>query len=252
MPPKSSAQHNPDRSRRRLLQSAIRLFSICGYHGVSVDQVVAAARINKRMVYHYFGSKEAIYQAALHEVYSRIEDIEFHAFEVGGTPREKLTRLLESYFRFLAENPEFTQFLLWENVEKGRRITKASHFLSKNPFTQRFRHIVEEGMRTGELRANLNVSHLLIHFIGLCFIYHSNRFSLSQSLNMDLADPKVREEGLRQVVSLVFGGISAPAGGKSGPAPGLPARTRGARAARNSLARAQAGLRRETRAAGSS
>ncbi len=210
MPPKSSARRNPERSRRRLLQAAIRLFSVRGYHGVSVDQIVAAARINKRMVYHYFGSKEAIYQAALHEVYGRIEDVEFHALEVDGTPREKLTRLLEGYFQFLAENPEFTQFLLWENVEQGRHITKVSHFLSKNPFTQRFRLLVKEGMRTGELRTNLNVSHLLIHFIGLCFIYHSNRFSLSQSLDMDLADAKVRAEGLRQVVSLVFEGISAP------------------------------------------
>src|SRR5438128_4832402 len=121
---KGMIHRNPDRTRARLLKSAIRLFAARGFHGVSVDQIVAAARINKRMVYHYFGSKESIYQAALHEVYGRIEDVEFHALENGVAPREKLNRLLKSYFVFLDDNPEFTQFLLWENVEKGRHIAK--------------------------------------------------------------------------------------------------------------------------------
>src|SRR5271170_2740779 len=95
---------NPDRTRRRLLQAAVRLFSERGYHGASVDQIVAAARVNKRMVYHYFGSKEAIYRAALLEVYNRIERLEFHAVEGVGQPREKLKRLLDSYFKFLHKN----------------------------------------------------------------------------------------------------------------------------------------------------
>src|SRR3954463_3684131 len=200
---KTVVQRNPDRTRRRLLDAAIRLFAARGYHGVAVDQIVASARINKRMVYHYFGSKEAIYQAALHEVYSRIEGIEFHALEKGVSPREKLAQLLKSYFAFLEDNPEFTQFLLWENVERGRHISKISHFLSKNPFIQRFQAVVKEGMKNGELRSDINVSHLLIQFIGLCFIYHSNRFSLSQSLNIDLANARVLDDGLRHVVALV-------------------------------------------------
>jgi hypothetical protein len=48
----------------------------------------------------------------------------------------------------------------------------------------------------------------LIHFIGLCFIYHSNRFSLSQSLNLDLGKVDVKKQGLKQVLALVFEGIS--------------------------------------------
>jgi AcrR family transcriptional regulator len=203
----TSVQRNPERSRRRLLTAAIRLFAARGFHGVSVDEIVAAARLNKRMLYHYFGSKEAIYQAALHDVYSRLEDVEFQVLDLELSPREKLDRLLRSYFAFLEGNPEFTQFLLWENADKGRHIAKANRFLSKNPFIQRFRQTVEEGIRAGELRPDLDVSHLLIHFIGLCFIYHSNRFSLSQSLKMDLADPRVRARGLQQVLVLAFDGI---------------------------------------------
>jgi AcrR family transcriptional regulator len=221
MPSAQPIQRNPDRTRRRILQAAIRLFANFGFHAVSVDQIVGKARVNKRMVYHYFGSKDALFEAALSEVYKRIEEIEFHAVERGRSPREKLSRLLESYFEFLDLEPEFTRLLQWENLEKGRHLTKENHLLTKNPFLARFRTIVEDGIATGEFRRDLDVAHLLIHFIGLCFIYHSNRFSLSQSLEMDLGDAKVKERGLNQVLSLVFDGIANPAAEKPPAAPEL-------------------------------
>jgi TetR/AcrR family transcriptional regulator len=201
-------QRNPDRTRRRLLSAAIRLFAKHGFHAVSVDEIVALAKVNKRMVYHYFGSKDALFEAALVEVYGRIESIEFHAIELGQTPREKLVRLLESYFDFLDAEPEFTRLLQWENLEKGRHLRKENHLLTKNPFFARFRGIVEDGMAAGEFRQDLDIPHLLIHFIGLCFIYHSNRFSLSQSLELDLGNVDVKKQGLRQVLTLVFEGIA--------------------------------------------
>ncbi|MEI6467168.1 MAG: TetR/AcrR family transcriptional regulator [Verrucomicrobiota bacterium] len=203
-----STARNPDRTRRRILQAAISLFAKQGFHAVSVDQIVGQAKVNKRMVYHYFGSKDALFEAALSEVYTRIEAIEFDAIERGRKPREQLSRLLESYFEFLDKEPEFTRLLQWENLEKGRHLTKENHLLTKNPFLNRFRAIVQAGVDSGEFRPDLDVTHLMIHFIGLCFIYHSNRFSLSQSLALDLGHAKVKERGLNQVLTLVFEGIS--------------------------------------------
>jgi TetR/AcrR family transcriptional regulator len=115
--------------------------------------------------------------------------------------------LLQDYFKFLDENPEFVRMLLWENLEKSRRSAGRQQNLSKNPFLERFREVVESGVREGQFRADVNVPHLVVHFIGLCFIYHSNRFSLSQSLSLDLSDAKVKAEGLKQVLALVFEGI---------------------------------------------
>lgn len=210
MSSKTPVQRNPDRTRRRILQAAIRLFAMHGFHAVSVDEIVARARVNKRMVYHYFGSKDALFEAALVEVYGRIEAIEFGAVEQGRTPREKLARLLESYFAFLDAEPQFTRLLHWENLGKGAHLTKANHQFTKNPFLARFRRIVEDGVAAGEFRADLDVTHLMIHFIGLCFIYHSNRFSLSQGLEIDLGAAAVKRRGLQQVLRLVFEGIAQP------------------------------------------
>jgi len=162
------------------------------------------------MVYHYFGSKEEIYRAALVNVYNRIVAVEFHATESESAPQEQLAHLLRSYFAFLDENPEFTRLIQWENSERGKHIAKQKHLLSKDPFLERFHEIVKAGIASGQFRSDLNIPHLLIHCIGLCFIYHSNRYSLSQGLSMDLGDPAERERGLKQTLTLVFDGIRAP------------------------------------------
>lgn len=209
MPSSQPVQRNPERTRRRLLQAAVKLFARHGFHAVSVDQIVASARVNKRMVYHYFGNKDGLFEAALSDVYQRIEQVEFHAVEQGRSASEKLSKLLISYFEFLDAEPEFTRLLQWENLEKGRHLTKENHGITKNPFMNRFRAIVTEGIEANEFRRDIDVPHLMIHFIGLCSIYHSNRFSLSHGLAMDLGSAQVKEKGLKHVLSLVFEGISS-------------------------------------------
>lgn len=202
-------RRNPDRTKRRLLQAAIRLFSEKGFHGVSVDEIVAKAKSNKRMVYHYFGSKDDIYLAALVEVFGRLESVEFLAVVAKGRPDEQLRELLWAYFRFLDANPEFYRLLLWENLEQGRHIVRHAARLSKNPFMERFRVIIEYGVQDGIFRVPVDIKHLLVNFIGLCFIYYSNRYSLGISLGIDLDHPRTRDMRVYQAIDLVFHGLLA-------------------------------------------
>lgn len=212
--PKPVRRRNPDRTKRRLLQAAIRLFSDKGYHGVSVDEIVARAKSNKRMVYHYFGSKNDIYLAALVEVFNRLEQVEFKAVEASARPDEKLRHLLAANFKFLDENPEFVRMLLWENLEHGRHIARESARVSKNPFIERFRAIIEEGVAQGLFRQPRNIKHLLVNFTGLCFIYYSNHYSLAKSFELDLDGPQYRELRLAQAIDLVFNGMLTGGKGK--------------------------------------
>lgn len=200
-------RRNPDRTKRRLLQAAIRLFSEKGYHGVSVDEIVAKAKSNKRMVYHYYGSKNDIYLAALVDVLGRLESVEFQAVVAKGRADQQLRDLLVAYFKFLDANPEFYRLLLWENLERGRHMARSASKLSKNPFTERFRLIIEDGVRQGIFRAPADIRHLLVNFIGLCFIYYSNYHSLKISVGLDMDSPKVREMRVTQVVDLAFHGL---------------------------------------------
>ena len=209
MSAKVPAKRNPERTRARLLRAAIRLFSAKGYHGVAVDEIVGLARTNKRMVYHYFGSKNDIYLATLVEVFSRLAKVEIQALEESAPPDEKLRHLLEANFRFLDANPEFVRLLLWENLAEGRHLSRHPELVNKNPFMDRFRAIIQEGVAKGIFREPRDIKHLVINFIALCFIYYSNHYSLATSLGIDLDTPRSRALRVAQATDLVFRGLMA-------------------------------------------
>jgi AcrR family transcriptional regulator len=209
MTPPVAAKRNPERTKGRLLKAAIHLFSARGFHGVSVDEIVGRAGTNKRMVYHYYGSKNGIYLAALVEVFSRLAKAEIQVIEETARPDEKLKHLLAANFKFLDANPEFVRLLLWENLAQGRHVGRHPELVNKNPFMDRFRATINEGVASGMFRAPRDIKHLLINFIAICFIYYSNHYSLSISLGVDLDSPRNRALRLTQATELVFRGLMA-------------------------------------------
>lgn len=201
--PKQKVRDN----RSRLLKTAVRLFARHGYHGVSVDAIVSACRINKRMVYHYFGSKDALYRECLLTVYQRLEAQELAIMENPGDPEAVLCEVIREYFAFHQRNPEFTRLLLWENLNNGRAIGGVKQLLSKHPALEGLRRVINLGVSQGKFRNDIEAEMLLIQIIGLSFIYHSNRYTLSQALSLDLATPEMRERGCEAAIRLVLDGL---------------------------------------------
>lgn len=56
---------NPEQTRIKLVATATQLLLIKGPQGLRVDEVASVACVNKRMIYHYFGSKEGLHQAVV-------------------------------------------------------------------------------------------------------------------------------------------------------------------------------------------
>ena len=62
-----TSSRDPLRTRVRILRAARREFVRKGFAGARVDAIARAASVNKRMLYHYFGNKEALFRAILRE-----------------------------------------------------------------------------------------------------------------------------------------------------------------------------------------
>lgn len=63
-----STPRNPQQTRQRILQAARQEFAEHGPAGARVDQVAQRAGVNKRMIYHYFDSKDGLFRAVLSSV----------------------------------------------------------------------------------------------------------------------------------------------------------------------------------------
>ena len=51
---------DPEQTKDRLIEVASKMMADHGVAGLRVDRVASLAKINKRMIYHYFGDKEGL------------------------------------------------------------------------------------------------------------------------------------------------------------------------------------------------
>lgn len=93
-----------DERREELLNAALELFGHRRTANVSIDDVAAAAGASRALVYHYFGSKEELYVAALRTAAHRLDRLLEPPTE--GKPLERLSIVLSRYFDFVEEHAD--------------------------------------------------------------------------------------------------------------------------------------------------
>ena len=69
-------RRNPERTSAAILAAATHEFATKGYGGAAVNEIARRAEVNKRMIYHYFGNKEALYIAVFEAAYADIRTAE--------------------------------------------------------------------------------------------------------------------------------------------------------------------------------
>jgi len=198
--------------RERLLSSGMRLFAARGFDGVPVDAIVADAGVNKRMVYHYFGSKEGLYGMVLARVYEELQALEEKFFagpEHIMDPEAALAAIVEAYFEYLRGHPMFVRLLLWENLHEGSHLAKVGGAVTKSPMLEHLKRVLAEGERRGVFRKDLDARKVLISLIGLCLVYFSNRHTLSHSVGLDLGAASVLRGAAKHTAALLLGGVGS-------------------------------------------
>ena len=146
----------------KLLTAARREFARSGLAGARVDEIAARAGVNKQLVYHYFGDKDALYLAVLEWVYEEIRTQERKLNLEGLPPEQAIRKLIESSFDHLARHPDFILLLNDEN-RNGAAHVRASLKLEDmhSPLVSLVSKILREGVRTGCFRKGVNPVHSL-------------------------------------------------------------------------------------------
>lgn len=198
-------RRDPAATRKKLLTAARREFAASGLAGARVDEIAARAGVNKQLVYHYFGDKDALYLAVLEWVYEEIRAQERKLNLEGLPPQQAIKRLIEASFDHLAAHPDFIVLLNDEN-RGGARHVRGSRKLEAmhSPLVSLVQAILSDGVRTGVFRKGINPVHLYISIAGLSYFYFSNGPTLSAIFGKDLASPAARRARRKHVVDLVM------------------------------------------------
>ena len=73
-------EEKSERSRRLVLDAALRLFSHQGFRGTSVREIAETAGVSIGNVYHHFPDKETIFHTLLEEYWATMEDRRYPFF----------------------------------------------------------------------------------------------------------------------------------------------------------------------------
>jgi len=199
-------------TRDRVLKAAIAEFCRYGFDGARTDRVAKRASVNIRMIYHYFGSKERLYLAALEQVYREVRTREAALNLRDHEPAEGMRALVDFTFNHLIQHPEFIELIRNENLLRGRYLKKSRSVPeTATPLVSALRDLLTRGVRQGVFRKNVDPVQLYVSILSLCFIHLSNRYTLSIMFSMDLSDDEWLAERLKHVQSIVASFLAADA-----------------------------------------
>jgi len=204
--PAERVRRDPERTRARILEAARVEFARRGLGGARVDQITARAGSNKRMIYYYFGNKEALFLAALESAYAHIRKTEQSLKLTDLEPAEGMRRLVRFTWEYYLAHPEFITLLNSENLHRARLLKKSKDIRAMHsPLVAMLEDLLARGRRTGVFRRGVDPVQLYISIAALGYFYLSNNHTLSTIFGRDLMQPQALEQRLAHMTALVLG-----------------------------------------------
>jgi len=107
---------------KRILEAAEQEFGDKGLDGAKILSIAQAAGTSKQLVYHYFESKERLYEITVREM-THATFIKMLAVDIDdGDPIESIRKFFLAYLDHLEQNPEFIVISVDQGLHHGAQL----------------------------------------------------------------------------------------------------------------------------------
>jgi AcrR family transcriptional regulator len=186
-PARTPIPRDAEQTRKRILAAATAEFARKGLGGARVDEIALRSKSNKRMIYHYFGSKEQLFKTVLEAAYVGIRSAEqkLHLDEL--KPEEAISTLVRFTWNYYLQHPEFITLVNSENLHRARHL-KTSEVIAavSGKFVQMVKAILDRGVEKGVFRPGIDPVQLNITIAAIGYYYLTNRWTGSIIFQRDL------------------------------------------------------------------
>jgi AcrR family transcriptional regulator len=179
------------------MKAAKKEFAKHGLGGARVDEIAIRAKANKRMIYHYFGSKEELFQAVLEAAYLDIRTAEQKLDLESMSASEALEKLVRFTWTYYLKNPEFITLVNSENLHRARHLKKSEVIkVASRKFVGMMDQLLERGVKEGAFRPGIDPTQLNITIAAIGYYYLTNRFTGAIVFERDMMTEEALEERL--------------------------------------------------------
>ncbi|PKO63103.1 MAG: TetR family transcriptional regulator [Betaproteobacteria bacterium HGW-Betaproteobacteria-18] len=203
--------NDPDRTMAGILEVATVEFGEKGLDGARIDEIAAATKTSKRMIYYYFTSKEGLYRAVLEDIYRRMRAIESGLHLKDMPPVEALQRLVEFTFDHHHSNENFIRLVMSENMQRGAYLAQSQSIQDLNvPAIAAIRELYDRGVAAGVFRAGLDPVDIHASISALTFFNVSNRHTFGLIFKQDPASIDAVAARRNSIIDMVLRYVRAP------------------------------------------
>ena len=111
-------------TRDRLLKAAIALFAERGYDAIGTREIEAEAGVNRGLITYHFGSKEALWKAAIETLFDdQSEELALAQQGADGLdPVDRLANVIRRFVEYSAHRPELNRIMVQEGKHDDWRL----------------------------------------------------------------------------------------------------------------------------------
>jgi TetR/AcrR family transcriptional regulator len=201
--------HSRDRklTRAAILDAAEREFAQHGLEAARTEEIAARSGVTKGMIYHYFGSKEKLYEAALKQVFAPLL-ISLQQFAApDADPEKALDGIVRRILELTAEKPGVPAMLFFEIIQNR------GAYYEKIGFPSLY-HVLATILETGRKRGvfkPLDAWHTAINIVGACCFYYCAAQRLRPVWPGDAKplSPEMMKLHAEEAIRLITGGVRA-------------------------------------------
>jgi TetR/AcrR family transcriptional regulator len=196
---------NPAASRAKILDAARIEFVSHGLSGARVDRIAAQSGVNKNLIYHYFGSKNALYLAVLERIYADLRARQQDP-DLRGLPAVAgMQQLVRNTFDHFVATPDLIRLMSIENIHFGEHLKRSRSIKPLyRGLLDTIQILLKRGQDEGVFRADVDPVDLYMSISGLAYFFLSNQHTLSWLLDRDLAARRRVLKRRQHVVEMVL------------------------------------------------
>lgn len=196
---------NPAASREKILSAAVREFAEKGLDGARVEKIARRSRVNKNLLYHYFGDKDQLFLAVLEHVYQTLRDHQSDLSIRGMEPEDGMRKLVEFTANVWIEMPDFLRILSSENLHEARHVRQSRKISGMyNPLLDTINELLHQGVKKGAFRSGVDPIDLYISISSLSAHYVANRHTFEAIFQTSLMTPKRLRTRLAHITDMVL------------------------------------------------
>ena len=180
--------------KETIIHESLKLFSLKGFIGTSIQDILEAANTSKGGFYNHFSSKEALFFQVIDEARKIWREKNLKGLDKIETPTEIIKRLLKNYKdRYLKDADNFPGGCVFITlaVELSDQIPHLSKEIEKGfiGLKNLYKRFLDEGKQSGELNGTVNtdiITEMIFNsMLGASVIFNSNKSTSGLDKSVD-------------------------------------------------------------------